>query len=96
MKDAPDPRYRHRFPAEIISHAIWLYHTFCLSFRDVELMLAERGIEATPYPYRTFTGWIAPASPGARKQTLSTVDAELNLCRRLRAIAPVKSVSRPN
>jgi putative transposase len=47
MKRAPDPHYRHRFPAEIISHAVWLYHTFCLSFRDVELMLAERGIEVS-------------------------------------------------
>ena len=38
-------RYQgHRFPAEIISHAVWLYHRFCLSFRDVEDLLAERGI----------------------------------------------------
>jgi putative transposase len=44
MKPSPDPRYRHRFPAEIISHAVWLYHVFSLSFRDVELLLAERGI----------------------------------------------------
>jgi len=43
MTRTPDPHHRHRFPAEIISHAVWLYHTFCLSFRDVELMLAERG-----------------------------------------------------
>ena len=35
---------RHRFPAELISHAVWLYHVFSLSFRDVELLLAERGI----------------------------------------------------
>ena len=34
----------HRFPREIISHAVWLYHRFCLSFRDVEDLLAERGI----------------------------------------------------
>ena len=34
----------HRFPAEIISHAVWLYHVFSLSLRDVELILAERGI----------------------------------------------------
>ena len=34
----------HRFPAEIISHALWLYHVFSLSLRDVELILAERGI----------------------------------------------------
>jgi putative transposase len=40
----PDPHYRHRFPAELISHAIWLYHIFSQSFRDVELLLSERGI----------------------------------------------------
>jgi putative transposase len=42
----PDPvSYpRHRFPAEIISHAVWLYHCFSLSLRDVETILAERGI----------------------------------------------------
>ena len=34
----------YRFPAQIISHAVWLYHVFGLSFRDVELILAERGI----------------------------------------------------
>src|SRR5580658_7613425 len=44
MKPQPDPHYRHRFPAEIISHAVWLYHVFSLSLRDVELLLAERGI----------------------------------------------------
>ncbi len=38
---------RHRFPVEIISHAVWLYHRFSLSFRDVEEMLAKRGIEVT-------------------------------------------------
>jgi putative transposase len=37
----------HRFPAEIISHAVWLYHVFSLSLRDVELILAERGIDVT-------------------------------------------------
>ena len=36
--------YRHhRFPPEIISHTVWLYHRFTLSFRDVEDLLAERG-----------------------------------------------------
>jgi hypothetical protein len=37
---------RHRFPPEIIRHAIWLYARFTLSFRDVEELLAERGIDA--------------------------------------------------
>ncbi len=46
---APEPAsyHRHRFPAEIISHAVWLYHVFGLSLRDVELILAERGIAVT-------------------------------------------------
>jgi putative transposase len=39
------PLYKnHRFPPEIISHAVWLYHRFCLSFRDIEELLAARGI----------------------------------------------------
>ena len=38
---------RHRFPPEIIRHAIWLYARFTLSFRDVEELLAERGIDAS-------------------------------------------------
>ena len=44
MKPPPDPHYRHRFSAEIISYAVWLYHVFSLGLRDVELLLAERGI----------------------------------------------------
>src|ERR1700704_3976626 len=56
MKSEPDPHYRHRFPAEIISHAVWLYHSFSLSFRDVELLLAERGITLS---YETVRRWCA-------------------------------------
>jgi putative transposase len=45
MKNARHPRYaRHRFPAEVISHAVWLYFRFPLSLRMVEEMLAARGI----------------------------------------------------
>ena len=43
MKPPPDPHYRHRFPAEVIGRAVWLYHLFSFSLRDVELLLAERG-----------------------------------------------------
>jgi len=35
---------RHRFPPEIIQYAVWLYHRFNLSHRDIEDLLAERGI----------------------------------------------------
>src|SRR6266550_6726078 len=44
MKNDRSRYYGHRFPPEIISYAVWAYHRFCLSFRDVEDLLAERGI----------------------------------------------------
>jgi putative transposase len=47
MTPHPATHPGHRFPAEIIRHAVWLYHGFCLSLRDVELILAERGITVT-------------------------------------------------
>jgi putative transposase len=47
MTPEPSSYHRHRFPAEIISHAVWLYHVFSLSLRDVELILAERGVAVT-------------------------------------------------
>ena len=40
----------YRFPPEIIQHAIWLYLRFTLSFRDVEELLAERGIDVSMPP----------------------------------------------
>ena len=44
MKPQSDRPYRHRFHAEMISHAVWLHHVFSLSLRDDELLLAERGV----------------------------------------------------
>src|SRR3954464_3866097 len=44
MRTTPDPYRGSRFPAEIISHAVWLYHCFGLSLREVETILAERGV----------------------------------------------------
>jgi putative transposase len=53
-----NPYKRHRFPAEIISHCVWLYFRFCLSNRDVEELMAARGIiltyEAVRYWCRKF------------------------------------------
>jgi putative transposase len=49
---------RHRFPAEIISHCVWLYFRFSLSYRDVQEIMAERGVivshEAVRYWGRKF------------------------------------------
>ena len=51
------PSYRgYRFPPDIISHAVWVCHRFSLSFRDVEDLLAERGITVT---YETIRQWCA-------------------------------------
>src|ERR687895_2962422 len=48
-------RYKHhRFPAETISHAVWLYFRFCLSYRDVEELLFARGVTVT---YEAIRKW---------------------------------------
>ena len=54
MPDRPGPYHRHRFPAEVISYAVWLYFRFPLSHRDVEELLAERGIQVS---YETIRRW---------------------------------------
>ena len=43
---------RHRFPPEFIRHAVWLYARFTLSYRDVEGLLAERGLDVSYEPVR--------------------------------------------
>jgi transposase-like protein len=45
---------RHRYPPDVIRLAVWLYFRFTLSFRDVEEMLAQRGIEVS---YETIRCW---------------------------------------
>ncbi len=50
----------YRFPPEIISHAVWLYYRFCLSFRDAEDLLAQRGILVT---YETIRHWCQTFGP---------------------------------
>jgi transposase-like protein len=46
---------RHQFPPEIIQHAVWLYLRFTLSYRDVEELLAERGLDLS---YETVRRWV--------------------------------------
>jgi len=59
-------RYRrHRFPPEIISYAIWVYHRFSLSFRDVEDLLAERGVIVT---YESIRRWCSKFGPQYRRK----------------------------
>ena len=55
------PSYHgYRFPPDIISHAVWLYHRFSLSFRDAEDLLAQRGITVT---YETIRQWCLTFGP---------------------------------
>ena len=51
---------RHRFPPEIISHAVWLYYRFNLSHRDIEDLLAERGITVTRESIRLWCNKFGP------------------------------------
>lgn len=51
---------RHRFPPDVIRYAVWLYFRFTLSFRDVEEMLAYRGIEVS---YETIRCWCLKFGP---------------------------------
>ena len=58
------PNYHgHRFPPLIISHAVWLYHRFTLSFRDIEDLLAERGVIVS---YESIRQWCRKFGPGIR------------------------------
>src|SRR6516164_6723389 len=51
---------RHRFPPAVIQHAIWLYLRFTLSYRDVEELLAERGLDIS---YETVRYWVLKFGP---------------------------------
>ena len=51
---------RHRFPPVLIQHAIWLYLRFTLSYRDVEDLLAERGLEVS---YESVRRWVLKFGP---------------------------------
>src|SRR5258707_1288648 len=50
----------YRFPPDIIQHGVWLYLRFALSFRDVEDLLAERGIVVS---YETIRRWVVHFGP---------------------------------
>jgi transposase-like protein len=56
---------RHRFPPVIIQHAIWVYLRFTLSYRDVEELLAERGLDIS---YETVRRWVLKFGPVIARQ----------------------------
>ena len=60
------PRLKgYRFPRSIISYAVWAYHRFALSLRDVEDLLAERGVTVS---YETIRAWVGKFGPQIAKR----------------------------
>ncbi len=60
MNKATSVYKRHRLPPEIIQYAVWLYHRFNLSQRDIEDLLAERGITVSYESIRLFCNKFEP------------------------------------
>ncbi len=61
----PNNQYkRHRFPPEIIQHAVWLYYRFNLSHRDIEDLLAVRGIVVSYESVRLWCNKLGPKYAG--------------------------------
>ena len=68
------PYRGYRFPPEIIAHAVWLYFRFHLSFRDVQDLLAERGIVVS---HETIRQWCTKFGATFRGRAASTTRASL-------------------
>jgi putative transposase len=65
MKKSTSLYKRHRFPCDIIQYAVWLYHRFNMSYRDIEDLLAERGIEVS---YESIRLWCNKFGPHYARQ----------------------------
>jgi len=66
MRTSVSLYHPHRFPAEIISHCVWLYFRFAFNFRDVEEMLAMRGVILT---YETVREWCLTYANDLRRRS---------------------------
>ena len=75
----------YRFPPEIIHQAIWLYLRFTLSFRDVEDLLAERGITVS---YETIRRWVNHFGPMIAADLRTCGDPNSTTCPIQDAMAP--------
>jgi putative transposase len=61
----------HRFPVEVISHCVWLYHRFPLSFREVEELMLERGVVVSYETVRRWCGKFGQTYAGALRRLQS-------------------------
>ena len=92
-----DPLYRgYRFPAEIISHAVWLYYRFTLSHRDIEDLLAERGVQVS---YEAIRLWCRSTSSSGISRCLRADsrhhDRSHHFSSRRRAIGTSRAIGFP-
>lgn len=65
---ADEKPYRHRFPRSIIQYAIWLYHHFTLSYRDIEELLLQREIQVSHETIRDWCGKFGPSITRSLRQ----------------------------
>jgi putative transposase len=73
-------RYKgYRYRIEVIGHAVWVYHRFALSLRDVEELMVARGVVVT---YETIRSWCAKVRTGLCQPVTSAAT------RRRRQVAP--------
>ena len=70
---------RNRSPVEIIQHAVWLYFRFPLSFRDVEHLLAERGIDVSYETVRRWSGKFGLAYARRLRRSYPSADTRWHL-----------------
>ena len=68
---------RHHVPPSVIRHAVWLYLRLCLSRRDGEDLLAERGLDLS---YETVRRWVAKFGPHYAAQRFLSADTAVYTC----------------
>ena len=75
---------RHQFPPEVIQHAVWLYLRFTLSYRDVEDLLAEGGLDIS---YETIRRWVLKFGPAVARRLRQLIPrpSDQNLCAQSRS-----------
>ena len=70
---------RHQFPPAVIQYAIWLYLRFTLSYRDIEDLLAERGLDVS---YETVRRWVLKFGPQFARRLRATPAPEFAMASR--------------
>jgi hypothetical protein len=84
--ESRSPSYKgHRYPAEVISRCVWLYHRFPLSFREVEELMLERGVVVS---YETVRRWCVKFGPAYARELRRGVGAAQRFLSAFSGISP--------